>query len=204
MIELCRDAFRRAQPKSITVANRTLERGAQLAARFGAEAITLNELPERLPEFDIIVTCTASTLPILGKGTARARDQGAPARARVHRRPRGAARRRARGGELDDVFLYSVDDLSNIVKDNLQIRASRVAQAEEMIAEQTRQFPALAGRPRRVVPTITALHGHHDELRAAELERARKLLAGGTRRSRCWKRSRAGSPTSSCTRRRRR
>ena len=58
----------RSKPQSITIANRTLERGKQLAARFGADAITLNELPERLPEFDIVVTCTASSLPILGKG----------------------------------------------------------------------------------------------------------------------------------------
>ncbi len=68
MIELAATHFAAQQPKSITVANRTLERGAQLAARFGADAITLNELPDRLAEFDIIVTCTASSLPILGKG----------------------------------------------------------------------------------------------------------------------------------------
>ncbi len=81
--------------------------------------------------------------------------------------------------ELDDVFLYSVDDLSNIVKGNLQIRRESVTQAEEMIATQAESFLRwLDGRA--VVPTITALHGHHDELRAAELERARKLLVAGT------------------------
>ena len=69
MIELAANALRRAKsPKTVTVANRTLERGSKLADRFGADAITLNELPDRLPQFDIIVTCTASTLPILGKG----------------------------------------------------------------------------------------------------------------------------------------
>ena len=69
---------------------------------------------------------------------------------------------------------------SEIVKDNLQIRREAVAQAEEMIATQAGSFLRwLEGRT--VVPTITALHGHHDELRAAELERARRLLAGGAR-----------------------
>jgi len=76
------------------------------------------------------------------------------------------------------VFLYSIDDLSHIVRDNLQIRKEAVAQAEEMIEQQVASFLRwLEGRA--VVPTITALHGHHDQLRAAELERARKLLAGG-------------------------
>ena len=76
------------------------------------------------------------------------------------------------------MFLYSVDDLCSIVQDNLQIRKEAVVQAEEMIATQVESFLRwLEGRA--VVPTITALHGHHDQLRAAELERARKLLAGG-------------------------
>src|SRR5512139_4299573 len=68
MIELAATHFAAKQPKTITVANRTMERGEALADRFGAGAITLTELPERLAQFDIVVTCTASTLPILGKG----------------------------------------------------------------------------------------------------------------------------------------
>jgi glutamyl-tRNA reductase len=81
--------------------------------------------------------------------------------------------------DLGDVFLYSVDDLSAIVKDNLQIRQEAVREAEQMIATQAGSFLRwLEGRS--VVPTITALHGHHDRLRAAELERVRKLLAAGT------------------------
>ena len=80
--------------------------------------------------------------------------------------------------ELDDIFLYSIDDLSGIVKDNLQVRHESVAQAEQMIADQTDHFLRwLEGRS--VVPTIAALHGHHDELRSVELDRARRMLAGG-------------------------
>jgi glutamyl-tRNA reductase len=179
MIDLTATHFAAREPKSIAIANRTLERGKQLAERFHAEAITLNEMPERLPEFDIIVTCTASTLPILGKGLLER-----AVKARRHAPifivdlavPRDVEPEAA---ELDDVFLYTVDDLSNIVKDNLQIRKEAVAQAEEMIATHAGSFLRwLEGRT--VVPTITALHGHHDTLRAAELERARRLLAGGT------------------------
>jgi glutamyl-tRNA reductase len=80
--------------------------------------------------------------------------------------------------ELDDVFLYSIDDLQGIVQENLSIRREAVVQAEQMIADQTAHFLRwLAGRS--VVPTIEALAGHHDEMRAAELERARRMLAGG-------------------------
>jgi glutamyl-tRNA reductase len=71
MIELAANHFLARKPRSVTVANRTLERGRALADRFGAEAITLEVLPERLHEFDIVVTCTASTLPIIGKACSR-------------------------------------------------------------------------------------------------------------------------------------
>ena len=178
MIDLAAAHFAAKHPKSITVANRTLERGEQLAARIGASAITLNELPERLAHFDMIVTSTASSLPILGKGLLER-----AIKSRRHRPmfivdlavPRDVEPEAA---ELDDVFLYSVDDLANIVKDNLQIRVDSLAQAEAMIAEQAQGFLRwLDGRS--VIPTLTALQGHHESLRAAEVERARKLLAGG-------------------------
>jgi glutamyl-tRNA reductase len=178
MIDLTATHFAAKKPQSITIANRTLERGRELAARFGAEAITLNEMPERLHDFDIVVTCTASTLPILGKGllerVIKARRH-APIFIVDLAVPRDVEPEVA---ELGDVFLYSVDDLAEIVKDNLQIRQEAVREAEEMIATQAGSFLRwLEGRS--VVPTITALHGHHEELRAAELERARKMLAGG-------------------------
>ena len=179
MIDLCATHFAARQPRSITVANRTLERGAALASRVQADAITLNELPERLARFDIIVTSTASSLPILGKGmlerVIKARRH-APVFIVDLAVPRDVEPEAA---ELDDVFLYSVDDLANIVKDNLQIRVEAVREAEAMIAVQAESFLRwLEGRA--VVPTITALHGHHDALRAAELERAKRLLANGT------------------------
>lgn len=179
MIELAATHFCAKTPKSVTVANRTLERGSQLADRFGADAITLNELPERLRDYDIVVTCTASTLPILGKGMLERvikQRRHAPVFIVDLAVPRDVEPEAA---DLDDVFLYTVDDLSTIVKDNLQVRREAVVQAEQMIADQTTHFLRwLEGR--NVVPTIAALQGHHDELRVAELDRARKMLAGGT------------------------
>jgi glutamyl-tRNA reductase len=178
MIELAATHFAAKKPKSITVSNRTMERGEKLADRFDAEAITLNELPERLHQFDIVVTCTASTLPIIGKGLLER-----VVKQRRHQPvfivdlavPRDVE---AEASQLNDVFLYSVDDLSEIVKGNLQVRREAVVQAEQMIAEQSSHFLRwLEGR--QVVPTITALSAHHDALREAELERARRMLAGG-------------------------
>src|SRR5437867_1312341 len=178
MIDLCATHFAARRPRSITVANRTLERGAALASRMHADAITLHELPERLPEFDIIVTSTASSLPILGKGMlerAIKTRRHAPVFIADLAVPRDVESEVA---ELDDVFLYGIDDLANIVKDNLQIRVEAVAEAEALIAVQAESFLRwLEGRA--VVPTITALHGHHDALRAAEVERAKRLLANG-------------------------
>jgi glutamyl-tRNA reductase len=178
MIELAAAHFASKTPRSITVANRTFERGSQLADRLGAEAITLNELPDRLAQFDIIVTCTASTLPIIGKGLLERvvkQRKHAPVFVVDLAVPRDVE---PEAGQLDDVFLYSVDDLSEIVKDNLQIRRESVVQAEQMIAEQTTHFLRwLEGRS--VVPTIAALHGHHQGLQKIELERARKMLAAG-------------------------
>src|SRR2546427_9244549 len=107
MIDLCATHFAARQPRSITVANRTLERGAALASRMQADAITLHELPERLPQFDIIVTSTASSLPILGKGmlerAIKARRH-APVFIVDLAVPRDVE---AEAGELDDGFLDS-------------------------------------------------------------------------------------------------
>jgi glutamyl-tRNA reductase len=179
MIDLCATHLAKRGPKSITVANRTLERGAELASRVQADAITLNELPERLAQFDIIITSTASSLPILGLGMlerAIKQRRHAPMFIVDLAVPRDVEPEVA---ELDDVFLYSVDDLANIVKDNLQIRVEAVREAEEIIAAQAESFLRwLEGRS--VVPMITALHGHHDTLRASELERAKRLLGNGT------------------------
>jgi glutamyl-tRNA reductase len=178
MIELAATHFAARKPKSITVANRTLERGAELASRFGADAITLNELPQRLAQFDIIITSTGSSLPILGKGMLER-----AARVRRHAPmvivdlavPRDVEPEAA---GLDDIFLYGLDDLANIVKDNLTIRGDSVREAEVLITEQSQGFLRwLDGRT--VVPTIVALRSHHDQLRIAELTSARRLLAGG-------------------------
>ena len=178
MIELAATHFAAAQPESITVANRTLSRGEELAARFGARAITLAELPEQLARFDIIVTSTASSLPILGKGLLER-----AIRTRKHRPvfvvdlavPRDVE---PEARDLDDVFLYSVDDLSSLVSGNLKLRQGAVREAEAIILEQSSSFVHWL-ESRTVVPTLRALREQGESIRGAELEKAKRLLANG-------------------------
>ena len=178
MIELCASHFASRNPKQITVANRTIERAQLLAQRFNAQAITLNELPEQLPQHDIVISCTASPLPILGKGMVER-----AIKVRKHRPifmvdlavPRDVEPEVA---ELDDVFLYSVDDLSEIVKEGLDLRQGAVAQAEAIIDSNVINFMHWL-ESRELVPTIRALRDQAERYRRHELERAMKLLAKG-------------------------
>jgi glutamyl-tRNA reductase len=178
MIELAATHFAAQAPARITVANRTLERAERLAHRFNARAIELRALAEQLHEYDIVVSCTASSLPILGKGLV---ERALRAR---RRRPMFmvdlAVPRdiEPEAGELDDVFLYTVDDLAGIVNANLDARRSAVEQAEVIIEHQVGQFMHWMQR-REHVPLIRALLEQADTTRREELERALKALQRG-------------------------
>ncbi|WMW81170.1 glutamyl-tRNA reductase [Undibacterium cyanobacteriorum] len=178
MIELCATHFAAQNPKRITIANRTLERGENLASRFSGRAIRLADVPNCLHEFDIVVSCTASTLPILGLGLVER-----AIKARRHRPmfmvdlavPRDIEKEVAK---LDDVFLYTVDDLASVVQSGLENRHAAVAQAEAIIETRVQSFMHwIDGR--HVVPLIQDLHESSEILRQHELDRARKMLARG-------------------------
>jgi glutamyl-tRNA reductase len=178
MIELCATHFAAQGPARMAVANRTVERAERLAARFNASAIELKSLAERLHEYDIVVSCTASSLPILGKGLVER-----ALRARRRRPmfmvdlavPRDIEQE---AGELDDVFLYTLDDLAGIVSANLDARRSALVQAEVIIDTQVGQFMHWM-QVREAVPLIRELRSHAEEARRRELERALKALARG-------------------------
>jgi glutamyl-tRNA reductase len=178
MIELCATHFAAKGPRALTFANRTRERAEELTGRFGGSAITLNDLPDQLALHDIVVSCTASPLPILGKGMIER-----AIKARRHRPmlmidlavPRDIE---AEAAELDDVFLYSVDDLGNVVQEGLDVRQAAVAQAEAIITAGVHDFLHWLDT-REVVPTIRALRDHAERMRRHEVERALKALARG-------------------------
>jgi glutamyl-tRNA reductase len=178
MIELCATHFAAQAPAHITVANRTLERGERLAHRLNGQAIELRSLAEHLHEHVIIVSCTASSLPILGKGIVE-RALRARRRRPIFMVDLGVPRDiEPEAGELDDVFLYTVDDLAEIVSANLDARRSAVEQAEAIIDTQVGQFMHWM-HARESVPLIRSLRERAEHARQHELERARRLLARG-------------------------
>ena len=178
MIELCATHFAAQAPARIAVANRTLERAEKLARRFNAEPIELRSLAEHLHEYDIVVSCTASSLPILGKGLVE-RALRARRRRPIFMVDLAVPRDiEPEAGELDDVFLYTLDDLGELVSTNLDARRSAVAQAEAIIDTQVGQFMHWM-RSRENVPLIRALRGRADVARREELERALRALQRG-------------------------
>src|SRR6266581_3115796 len=178
MIELAATHFAAQQPRGMAVASRTLERAESLARRFNAESIELRDLPERLPEYDIIVSCTASSLPIIGKGTMER-----TIRARRHRPvfmvdlavPRDIE---AEVAGMEDVFLYTIDDLAATVREGIDARQSAVAQAEAIIESQVGSFLHWM-KTREMVPLIRQLRETAEEARLREVERAARMLARG-------------------------
>ena len=182
MIELTATHFAARNPKAIAIANRTLERGETLATRFGAQAMRLADLPDRLHEFDIVVSCTASSLPIVGLGAVE--------RALKKRRHRPmfmvdlAVPRdiEPEVKQLEDVYLYTVDDLAGVVQTAQASRQAAVAQAEAIIDAGVQSFMHWMDQrdpEHGVVPLIRQINGQADTWRAIEVARARKRLARG-------------------------
>jgi glutamyl-tRNA reductase len=178
MIELVATHFAARQPKAMAIANRTLDRGEKLAGRFGAEVLRLADLPERLHEFDAVISCTASTLPLIGLGAVE----------------RSLRRRRFRPmfmvdlavprdiepevKSLEDVYLYTVDDLASVVQTGQAHRQAAVAEAEVIIDAGVQSFMHWLTQ-RGTVPLIQQLQTQAEAWRESEMARARKLLARG-------------------------
>ena len=177
MIELCA-AHWAPHPRRMVIANRTLERARPLAERFGATTMALSDLPQQLENFDVVISCTASSLPIIGLGMVER-----SVRQRRHRPvlmidlavPRDIEDEVSR---LDDVFLYTVDDLREVVDAGLEGRRLAVAEAESIIDTQVNAFMNWLVQ-RQSVPLIQELHARSDAVRQQEVERARKMLAKG-------------------------
>jgi glutamyl-tRNA reductase len=178
MIELTATHFGAQHPRAVTFANRTLERAEELAGRLRGKAVPLNDLADVIAEQDIIVTCTASPLPIIGKGMVES-----ALKARRHRPmlmidlavPRDVE---TEVGRMDDVFLYTVDDLGKIVQEGHDTRLQSVSHAEQIIDAKVVDFMQwLAAR--EAVPTIRALRDQAERARRHAVERALRRLQRG-------------------------
>ncbi|PLW67442.1 glutamyl-tRNA reductase [Pseudohalioglobus lutimaris] len=164
--------------RNIVIANRTLGRARELGQKFGAEAVLLAEIPEQLPAADIVITSTGSQLPILGKGAV---EQAI--KVRKHRPvlmvdiavPRDIE---PQVGDLRDVYLYSVDDLREIVDQNLRSRQNEARKADVIIAEGV----AACVHEVRQMGAVDAVKDYRrmaEQLREAELKKALRSINRG-------------------------
>jgi glutamyl-tRNA reductase len=160
------------------IANRTLERGRHVATHFEAKAIRLSELSAHLPAADILITSTASQLPIIGKGAIES-----ALRERKHRPifivdiavPRDVE---PEVGQLQDVYLYNIDDLQSVIEAGRQLRSEAALQAETIIEQRVEDFMSW----QRSLDAVHTIRGYRDQAKAASaevLEKARRLLQSG-------------------------
>jgi glutamyl-tRNA reductase len=178
MIELCATHFAAKTPRGMTVANRTMERGELLARQLNAQVMRLADLPDRLHEFDAVISCTASTLPLIGLGAverALKKRRNSPMFMVDLAVPRDIE---PEVKSLRDVYLYTVDDLSQVVQTGQASRQAAVAEAEVIIDAGVQSFVHWLDQ-RSDVPLIQQLNQQAEAWRTAELARAHKLLAKG-------------------------
>ena len=161
----------------IIVASRTSESTERLASELGAEAVSWNELPNALTSADVTVTATGASKPVITRDLLQR-----VMRQRPHRPmfiidiavPRDVE---SPAGNLEQVFLYNIDDLQQIVQDNLAKRGAELSRAEAIINEESARFAEWL-RSRDVIPTVVALRERFEAIRRSELRRLDARLAG--------------------------
>ncbi|HEZ1543318.1 TPA: glutamyl-tRNA reductase [Neisseria meningitidis] len=180
MIELVATYFAAKSPRLMTVANRTLARAQELCDKLGvnAEPCLLSDLPAILHDYDVVVSSTASQLPIVGKGMverALKQRQSMPLFMLDLAVPRDIE---AEVGDLNDAYLYTVDDMINIVQSGKEARQKAAAAAETLVSEKVAEF-VRQQQGRQSVPLIKALRDEGEKARKQVLENAMKQLAKG-------------------------
>ncbi len=157
--------------KQMVVANRTRERAEQLASEFSAQTISLDEIPEALPQADILISSTGSPLPIIGKGmveSALLQRKRKPIFMVDLAVPRDIE---AEVADLSDIYLFTVDDLEGVIEDNMKVRENAKNSALEMIDDSARQFEAWV-RSLSGVNVIKQFRAQLQEIRDDEVSRA--------------------------------
>ncbi len=164
--------------KRIIIANRTVEKAHDLAKDVGGYAIALNEIPDHLSEADIVISSTASPLPILGKGAVET-----AIKIRKHRPifmvdiavPRDIEEQ---VGELEDIYLYTVDDLQDIINEGLKSRQEAALMAEDIIETQVLHFLTWL-KSLTAVNTLCRFRERAESLRDDCIHNAKKQLKNG-------------------------
>ena len=162
----------------MVIANRTLSRAQTLATELKAHAVGLEDLDKELAQADIVIACTASPEPLITKSAAEA-----AIRARRRRPifmvdlavPRDIEPRVA---DLEDVYLFSIDDLQQLIDENRQQREAAAGGARLLIDQEVARFLS-DSRAHDAAPAIRALRQQADAIRGQTLDQARRLLAAG-------------------------
>ncbi|MDO3723011.1 glutamyl-tRNA reductase [Marinobacter sp. chi1] len=177
-IELVAKHLSDAGVTEFLVANRTLERAQNLAGQYGGQGLLLSDIPEHLADVDIIISSTASSLPILGKGAVER-----ALKTRKHKPyfmvdiavPRDIE---PEVSSLDDVYLYTVDDLRQVIEENIRSREGAAREAENLVAAGVQDFQNQL-RALDAVSTLKQFRRRAEILRDMETEKALRSLRNG-------------------------
>ena len=165
--------------RNIVVANRTLQNAVELGEKFGAEGVLLSDIPEQLVKADIVVSSTNSQLPLLGKGAVES-----AIKKRRHKPmllvdlavPRDIE---PQVGDIADAYLYSVDDISGVIEDNVKSRTEAAEQAASIIERGVQEYIRHM-RSLNAVNTLRAFREKAESIRDIEVEKALRALDKGS------------------------
>ncbi len=176
--EMCAKYFIQHNPKNISIANRSIQKGRALAKKINGEACLIGEINEQLHNYDIVISSTGSQLPIIGLGMVERAITS-----RKHRPmllvdlaiPRDIENEVTK---LDDIFLYTLDDLAVIAQEGMANRHKAIQKAEVIINNKTTEF-FLKHKQKKAIPIIRSLRNQMEDYRLLELKKAKKELENG-------------------------
>ncbi len=178
MVDLFATHFFSVGVRNITFANRSVHRAQELALKFGGKYVSVNDIPKVISDCDIVFSCTASPIPVLGKGTIERAikvrrhepmilfDLGVPRDIEPEIK------------KMDDIFLYTLDDLGVVAQEGLELRRAAVDKAETIITSGVDEFMGWLSK-RRNLPIIMSLQEQMEQHRSLEVDRAKKMLKKG-------------------------
>ena len=178
MTELIAKYFNKHQPEKITIANRSIFRGKKLANKIGAETCLIGEIKDQLHEYDIVISATGSQLPIIGLGMIER-----AIKKRKHKPmllidlavPRDIE---PETSKLNDIFLYTLDELAGIAQEGIDNRTDAVKDANIIIEKKVNNFYKKINK-KKASPTIVTLRNQFEDNRQKEINKAKKQLANG-------------------------
>ena len=178
MTELIAKYFNKHQPEKITIANRSIQRGKKLANKIGAETCLIGEIHDQLHEYDIVISATGSQLPVIGLGMIER-----AIKKRKHKPmllidlavPRDIE---PETSKLNDIFLYTLDELAEIAQEGIDNRTDAVKDANIIIEKKVNNFYKKINK-KKASPTIVTLRNQFEDNRQKEINKAKKQLANG-------------------------